>query len=190
MSEEVKDFNEDEIVEETKEVENEEVSAIEVIEKLNLENAKLKEDYLRAYAEGENIRKRSQIEIDKANKFAITSFAKELLVVADNLDRAILSISEKEEDNIKTIIEGIEMTQKQLNAVFEKFDIKKLSSLGEVFDPNFHQVIQQVEDKEKVEGTIISELQTGYVIKDRVLREAYVVVSTGGEKPAKKEDKK
>lgn len=187
MSEETKDLNEEEIME--TDAGDEEVSAIEVIEKLNEENTRLKEDYLRAYAESENIRKRAQAEIEKANKFAITNFAKELLSVADNLDRAILSICEKETDDIKTILEGIEMTQKQLNSVFEKFDIKKVPSLGEIFDPNYHQVIQQVEDKEKPEGTIVSELQTGYVIKDRVLREAYVVVSTGGEK-LKKEDNK
>jgi len=188
MSEETTETNEEEVVSE--EVNEEaEVSAIEVIEKLNEENTKLKEDYLRAYAEGENIRKRSQMEIEKANKFAITNFAKEMLAVADNLDRAISSVSETKDDSVKTIIEGIEMTQTQLNNVFDKFDIKKVPSLGEVFDPNYHQVIQQVEDKEKVEGTIVNELQTGYVIKDRVLREAYVVVSTGGEKPAKKEDK-
>lgn len=162
-----------------------EVSAEEDEELLRLkeENQKLKEDFLRAYADAENIKKRCAQEIEKNNKYAISSFAKNLLSVADNLDRALKSIPEDKKDDcehLKNLLAGVEMTQHELTKVFEKFGIKKMEIIGTKFDPNFHQVIQEVEDKEKANGTIISELQSGYMINDRILREAMVVVSKGG----------
>lgn len=162
-----------------------EVSAEEDEELLRLkeENQKLKEDFLRAYADAENTKKRCAQEIEKNNKYAISSFAKNLLSVADNLDRALKSIPEDKKDDcehLKNLLAGVEMTQHELTKVFEKFGIKKMEIIGTKFDPNFHQVIQEVEDKEKANGTIISELQSGYMINDRILREAMVVVSKGG----------
>ena len=161
---------EDEDVEENKEA--------KVLEKLMEENAKLKDDYLRAFAEAENTKKRCQQEIDKNNKFAIANFAKELLGVADNLQRAIDAAS-KEDDNAvcEGLLKGIELTQNELTKVFDKFNIHKMDIMGTVFDPNFHQVIQEVPDKSKPAGTIIAEIQTGYMINDRILREAMVVVT-------------
>lgn len=149
------------------------------IDLLIAENKKLKEDFLRAYADSENTKKRCQQEIDKNNKYAIANFAKNLLGVADNLQRAIDSI-DKKDANCKTLLKGIELTQDELTKVFAKFGVVKMDILGTVFDPNFHQVIQQVEDKTKPAGTVITELQTGYMINDRILREAMVVVTTGG----------
>ena len=162
-----------------------EVSAEEDEELLRLkeENQKLKEDFLRAYADAENTKKRCAQEIEKNNKYAISSFAKNLLSVADNLDRALKSIPEDKKDDcehLKNLLAGVEMTQHELTKVFEKFGIKKMEIIGTKFDPNFHQVIQEVEDKEKANGTIISELQSGYMINDRILREAMVIVSKGG----------
>ncbi len=162
-----------------------EVSAEEDEELLRLkeENQKLKENFLRAYADAENTKKRCAQEIEKNNKYAISSFAKNLLSVADNLDRALKSIPEDKKDDcehLKNLLAGVEMTQHELTKVFEKFGIKKMEIIGTKFDPNFHQVIQEVEDKEKANGTIISELQSGYMINDRILREAMVVVSKGG----------
>lgn len=162
-----------------------EVSAEEDEELLRLkeENQKLKEDFLRAYADAENIKKRCAQEIEKNNKYAISSFAKNLLSVADNLDRALKSIPDDKKDDcehLKNLLAGVEMTQHELTKVFEKFGIKKMEIIGTKFDPNFHQVIQEVEDKEKANGTIISELQSGYMINDRILREAMVIVSKGG----------
>lgn len=155
----------------------------EELEQLKEENKKLKEDYLRAYADAENTKRRCTQEIEKNNKYAISNFAKSLLSVADNLDRALKSIPEDKKDDcehLKNLLTGVEMTQRELDKVFEKFGIKKMDIIGTKFDPNYHQVIQEVEDKEKPNGTIIRELQSGYMINDRILREAMVVVSKGG----------
>ena len=155
----------------------------EELEQLKEENKKLKEDYLRAYADAENTKRRCTQEIEKNNKYAISNFAKSLLSVADNLDRALKSIPEDKKDDcehLKNLLTGVEMTQRELDKVFEKFGIKKMDIIGTKFDPNYHQVIQEVEDKEKPNGTIIRELQSGYMINDRILREAMVIVSKGG----------
>lgn len=141
------------------------------------ENQKLREDYLRAFAEVENTKKRCQQEIEKNNKYAIASFAKSLLSVADNLQRALDAAGKDADDARSGLIKGVELTQNELNKVFDKFDIHKMDILGKVFDPNFHQVIQEVEDKSKPAGTIVAEVQTGYMIHDRILREAMVVVT-------------
>ncbi len=153
------------------------------LEQLKEENKKLKEDFLRAYADAENTKRRCMQEIEKNNKYAVSSFAKNLLSVADNLDRALKSIPEDKKDDcehLKSLLAGVEMTQHELDKVFEKFGVKKMQALNSKFDPNFHQVIQEVEDKTKPAGTIIAELQTGYMINDRILREAMVVVTKGG----------
>lgn len=148
------------------------------IEELQAQNKKLKEDYLRAFAELENTKKRCAQEIDKNNKYAISSFAKSLLSVADNLGRAISAASDSSNsEQCEALLKGVELTQNELDKVFNKFGITKMNILNTVFDPNFHQVIQEVEDKEKPAGTIIAELQTGYMINGRLLREAMVVVT-------------
>ncbi len=141
------------------------------------ENQKLKDELLRALAESENIKKRCAAEIEKTNKYAVSSFAKDLLGVADNLDRALNAVQNETSDDAKALLEGVELTKKELTHVFEKFGITKMESMGKPFDPNFHQVIQQVSDPSKPAGTIISELQTGYMINGRILREAMVVVA-------------
>ena len=147
-------------------------------EDLKAENQKLKDDYLRAFAEAENTKKRCQQEIEKNNKYAIATFAKELLGVADNLQRAIEAVEKDEnKENCESLLKGIELTQSQLTKVFDKFDVHKMDIVGTVFNPNFHRVIQEVEDKTKPAGTIIAEVQTGYMIHDRILREAMVVVT-------------
>ncbi len=146
------------------------------------ENAKLKDAYLRACAESENVKKRCQQEIEKNTKFALSSFAKELLTVADNLHRAVTSVSAEQAEQCRPLLEGVEMTQNELSKVFAKFGIKKIDSLDKVFDPNFEQVVQEVEDPSKPAGTVIAELQSGYLINDRILREAMVIVTKGGKK--------
>jgi molecular chaperone GrpE len=146
------------------------------------ENAKLKDAYLRACAESENIKKRCQMEIEKNAKFALATFAKDLLPVADNLRRAITSVSAEQREQYRSLLEGVEMTQNELTKVFAKFGIKKIESLDKVFDPNFEQVVQEVDDPSKPAGTVIAELQAGYLINDRILREAMVIVTKGGKK--------
>ncbi len=148
------------------------------IKELQEQNQKLKEDYLRAFAELENTKKRCAQEIEKNNKYAISSFAKSLLSVADNLGRAISAASESQNsENCEALLKGVELTQNELTKVFEKFGITKMDIINQHFDPNFHQVVQEVEDKSKPSGTIIAELQTGYMLNDRLLREAMVVVT-------------
>ena len=183
MSKHKKDMNED-ILEDPAEPEPKEADGAEKPEEgfssdeLLAENQKLKEDILRAYAEAENVKKRCQQEIEKNSKYAIASFAKELLGVADNLQRAI-DATEKNQDNesCQNLLRGIELTQSELTKVFDKFHIHKMDILGSVFDPNFHRVIQEVDDKTKPAGTVVAEVQTGYMIQDRILREAMVVVT-------------
>lgn len=150
---------------------------------------KWKDLALRSQAEMENLRKRTQIDVEKAHKYAIVSFAKELLNVADCLNGAITH-AEKGIENLKqsgneecvtfleNLLKGVQMTEKQLSTAFEHNGIQKMQSLGVVFDPNLHKVIQEIEDDTKESGTIVQELQTGYTISgDRVLREAMVIVS-------------
>ena len=156
------------------------VTKTEEYQKLIEENAKLKNEFLRAYADAENTKKRCAQEIEKNSKYAISSFAKDLLSVADNLHRAIDSAAQTPSTECETLLKGVEMTEAELTKVFNKFGIQKMNIIGTHFDPNFHQVIQEVEDKEKPAGTIIAELQTGYMINDRILREAMVVVTKGG----------
>lgn len=143
------------------------------------EIAKLKEEFLRVLAESENIKKRCAAEIEKNNKFAVASFAKDLLVVADNLSRA-LSAGGENSAECEGVLKGVELTQNELAHVLEKHGIVPIESLGKIFDPNFHRVVQEVEDTSKPAGTIVAELQTGYLINGRILREAMVVVSKGG----------
>ena len=157
--------------------EPDEINLPEEIEKLKEENQKLKDSFLRAYAEAENTKKRCAQEIEKNSKYAISSFAKELLTVADNLGRALSAADENASEECKALLQGVEMTQTELTKVFAKFGIKKIDCMGQVFDPNFEQVVQEVEDAEKPAGTIISELQSGYMINDRILREAMVIVT-------------
>ena len=150
------------------------------IEALKEENQKLKDSFLRAYAEAENVKKRCQQEIEKNSKYAVASFAKEMLSVADNLQRAVSAVDEEHRTQYQAVLEGVEMTQKELTHVFAKFGVQKIDCMGKIFDPNFERVVQEVEDASKPAGTIISELQAGYMINDRILREAMVIVTKGG----------
>jgi len=132
----------------------------------------LKNQVLYAKAEAENIRRRSYEEADKTRKFAIEGFSQELLSVKDSLEASLVS------DNLdnKILIDGVELTLKQLNAVFEKFNITEINPIGEKFDPNEHQAMSMVESKEQESNTVLSVLQKGYKLNDRVIRPAMVSV--------------
>ncbi|MEY2864968.1 MAG: nucleotide exchange factor GrpE [Candidatus Methylopumilus sp.] len=123
-------------------------------------------------AEGENIRKRSIEDIDKARKFALEKFSSELLSVKDSLDAALTI----ENANIDSYKNGVELTQKQLINVFEKFGIHEIKALDEKFDPNQHQAISMIESEEEP-NKILAVLQKGYLLNERVLRPALVTVS-------------
>ena len=167
------------------EAEAAQVEQSDKIAEMQAEIDKMKDLYLRSQAEMENLRRRTRQELEKRSKFAVSSFAQDLLPVNDNLSRAMASIPESERngqsDLVKNLLVGLELTQKGLNAALEKFNIKPIESVGRVFDPNLHKVVQEVEDPTKPAGTIIQEWQKGYTIGgDRVLREAMVVVTRGG----------
>ena len=148
---------------------------------LEKEAAEMRDKFVRTYAEMENLRKRCQNEIEKNAKVAIADFALDLLPVADNLERALAqSIPEELKDNefLKNLRAGVEMTQKQLSSALSKNGVTLIESVGKPFDPNTQKAIQQIVDAEKEEGTVVQEWQKGYIIGgERVLREAMVIVS-------------
>ena len=156
-------------------------TCLEVIKALEKEKNELKEKYLRTAAEMENLRKRTAIEIEKTSRFAISKFAKDLLSVADNLSRALDTLNKEENQThseaIKNLIAGIELTQKELSSAFEKNGIYKQESKGKIFDPQKDKVVQEREDKSVPAGTVLEEWQPAYMIGDRILREAVVVVA-------------
>ncbi|MFN3230756.1 MAG: nucleotide exchange factor GrpE [Alphaproteobacteria bacterium] len=139
----------------------------------------MKDKVLRALAENENIRRRSQREKQDASKFAITNFARDLLSVADNLGRALDALPDdaKEDETFGTLVEGVELTGRELVSVFEKHGIKEVQPHGEKFDHNLHQAMFEVEDAEKPHGTVTEVMQIGYVLDDRLLRPAMVGVT-------------
>lgn len=148
------------------------------IAQLEAELIAVKDQALRTLAEADNVRKRAQKERDDATKYATSALAKELLGVADNLRRALEASGTLGAD-AKGFIEGVEATERQLLAAFDRCGIKKIEPLGEVFDPNFHRVMIEVENTDKPAGTVVQVLQAGYVIHDRLLREALVGVAKG-----------
>jgi molecular chaperone GrpE len=145
------------------------------------EIAGLKDQLLRALADAENTRRRSRKEIEDSGKYAVTNFAKEMLVVADNFRRALDAVPQDTQDPaLKNLIVGIEATERQLLSAFERFGIKKLDPMGQIFDPHLHQVMAEVQDPSQPTGTVVQVLQAGYTIQDRLLREALVAVAKGG----------
>ncbi len=138
-----------------------------------------KDSVLRAKADSDNVQRRAQAEIDKARKFALEKFAGELLSVVDNLERAIAAADEQNEV-IKPFLEGVEMTQKSLLTTLEKFAIKAIDPQGEVFNPEQHQAMSMQENDEVPANTVMAVMQKGYMINDRLLRPAMVMVSRGG----------
>ena len=139
---------------------------------LELQAAEHHDAWLRAKAEGENIRRRAQEDISKAHKFAVERFAGELLAVKDSLEAA-LAVPEQTVDSFKA---GVELTLKQLVSAFEKNALNEVSPAGEKFDPHKHQAIGMV-DSEQEANTVVTVLQKGYMIADRVLRPALVMVA-------------
>jgi len=167
------DLDENEDQDLSKESTNEESHEIDAqAEDLLVQIEDLKNQVLYAKAEAENIRRRSYEEADKTRKFAIEGFSQELLSVKDSLEA---SLSSDNVDN-KTLIDGVELTLKQLNAVFEKFNIIEVNPIGEKFDPNEHQAMSMVESKEQEPNTVLNVLQKGYKLNDRVIRPAMVSV--------------
>ena len=140
--------------------------------------AEAQEQLLRTLADSENLRRRLEREKEDLGNYIISNFAKEILSVVDNLQRAIKSIEDKKEDEsaFNTFVEGIELTEKQLITSLEKFKIKKINTNNEKFDPNLHQAMFEIEGKNSEAGRISEVIQDGYTIGDRLLRPAMVGV--------------
>ncbi len=160
---------------------------------LEAEVADLKDKLLRTLADMENLRRRTEKEVRDAREYAITSFARDLLSVGDNLARAVTAVPEEvraqAEDSIKSLFEGVDLTGRELSKTLEKHGVKKLEPLGNRFDPNVHQAMFELPNAEVPNGTVVQVLQDGYVIGERVLRPALVGVAKGGPKPAPSVDK-
>ena len=153
----------------------------------------MRDQLLRSVAEMENLRKRTRKEVADAREFAISSFARDLLSVSDNLRRAVEAVPEEEaqadagadSSGLKNLLDGVSMTERELHTALEKHKVKKMSPKGDKFDPNFHQAMFEVEDKEIPNNTVVEVIQDGYVIGERMLRPAMVGVSKGGPKTPK-----
>ena len=124
----------------------------------------------------ENYKKRSTKELEDFRKFANESLIHDLLSVIDNLERAIQAAKE-DQDNQQSLLEGVELTLKEINLILEKYGVSPIESLEQPFDPNFHQAIMQEETEAFDENTVIKEMQKGYLLRDRLLRPAMVVVA-------------
>jgi molecular chaperone GrpE len=155
------------------------------IAELEADVAKMKDQTLRALAEAENIRRRSQREIEDNNKYAVTNFARDMLPVADNLRRALETISAEmraSDERLNQFATGVELTERELLQALDKFQIKRVDPLDQPFDHNFHQAVMQVDVPGKAANTVVQVLQPGYTIHGRLLRPAMVAVATGSGK--------
>ena len=155
---------------------------------LERELAELKDKLLRALAEMENQRKRAERQVADARDYAVTSFARDVLGVADNMERALAALDaelrEKADAGVKALLDGVELTERELLKVLEKHGVKKFDPQGEKFDPHLHQAMFEQPDPSLPAGTVARVIQPGYMIGERVLRPALVAVAKGGPKPA------
>jgi molecular chaperone GrpE len=158
------------------------------VAELAREAADLKDRLLRALAEMENMRRRTEKEVADARSYAISNFARDVLAVSDNMGRALDTVGPElraaADSGIKALVEGIELTERELLKVLEKHGVRKLEPLGNKFDPNLHQAMYEVPDESVPSGTVVQVVQPGYTIGERILRPALVAVAKGGPKAA------
>jgi molecular chaperone GrpE len=155
---------------------------------LDRELADYKDRLLRTLADMENMRKRTEREVADSRVYGISAFARDILGVADNMHRAMQALDDelraKADDTMKALLDGVELTERELINVLEKHGVKKIEPLNQKFDPNRHQAMFEVEDVSVPSGTVVQVMQAGYLIGERVLRPALVAVSKGGGKSA------
>jgi len=154
-----------------------------VVEALAAENADLKDRLLRLAAEMENLRKRMAREIEDTRSYAIAKFARDMLTATDSLSRALLVLPAETRDSaegpLKSLIEGIDLTEREMQRLLAVHGVKPIEAEGQKFDPHKHQAMFEVPDPTRPEGTVVQVVQTGYAIGDRVLRPAMVGVAKG-----------
>jgi len=162
-----------------------EPSAEEIISGLRTELDGMRDAYLRAHAEMENTRKRAEADVETRSRFALQNFARDILSVADNLQRAREHLPrdlETLDETVKNLAVGLEMTEKGLMTVLERYGVTPVPGVGTPFDPHIHQAVQEADDPSVPAGTVVRVFQSGYRLHDRLLRAAMVVVSRGGPK--------
>jgi molecular chaperone GrpE len=159
----------------------------EIVAALQAEVAELKDKWLRAQAEVENIRKRAEREREEATKYSITKLARDVVAVGDNFQRAIDAVpagAAERDPALKSFLEGVTMTERELLNALDRHGIRRVQPLNEPFNPHLHQAVAQVPRTDVPAGTIVEVYQAGYMIEERVLRPAMVGVAQGGPKPS------
>ena len=159
------------------------------VAELEAQLAETKDHMLRALAEAENVRRRAERDKQDASKYAVASFARDVLSVGDNLRRALDSIdaeARKSSETLETLATGVEMTERELLSAMERNGIKRIDPLGQRFDSNAHEALFEIPDESKPQGTVAQVIEAGYMLHDRLLRPAKVGVTKGGPKPEPK----
>ncbi len=154
------------------------------IAELEEEIASLKDQFLRAMAEAENVRKRSERQLAEAHKYGVANFARAVLTIADDLSRALAAVPEEQRQGdglLQTLLGGVEAVERELAKVLEAHNIERIDPAGEPFDPNFHEAMFEVPNSEFPSGTVAQVIQPGYRLHDRLLRPARVGVAKGGD---------
>jgi len=163
-------------------------AAPDPVAELAREAADLKDRLLRALAEMENLRRRTEREVADARSYAISNFARDVLAVSDNMGRALAAVGPElraaADSGVKALVEGIDLTERELAKVLEKHGVRKLEPQGSKFDPNLHQAMYEVPDETVPSGTVVQVVQPGYTIGERILRPALVAIAKGGPKAA------
>jgi len=163
---------------------DETIESIDPTVALRAENAELKDRVLRTVAEMENLRKRTEREVSDTRTYAIAGFARDMLSATDALSRALMMLPaearESGDATTKTLIEGIEMAEREMQRLLAKHGVKPIEAEGQKFDPHRHQAMFEVPDPSKPEGTVVQVVQAGFAIGDRILRPAMVGVAKGG----------
>jgi molecular chaperone GrpE len=161
---------------------NADEALVERIATLEGEIATAQQDVLYAKAETQNVRRRAEKEVQDAHAYATTRFARDILSVADNLGRALSLIpaEAREDETMKGLVTGLEATERELANIFERHGIARIAAMGQPLDPNLHQAMMEMPSDDVAPGTIVQEIQAGYMIKDRLLRPALVGVAKTG----------
>jgi molecular chaperone GrpE len=165
----------------------EEAKVAELVETLARESAEYKDKLLRTLAYMENLRRRTERELADSRQYSIQSFARDILAVADNMDRGLQALDaelrETANAGVKALLDGVELTERELLKVLEKHGVRKFEpQQGERFDPNLHQAMYEISDPSQPTGSVAQVVQAGYMIGERMLRPALVAVSKGGPK--------
>jgi len=165
---------------------------LDPVEALVAENADLKDRILRTIAEMENLRKRTEREVSDSRTYAIANFARDMLTATDSLSRALMMLPVETRENADaattSLIEGIEMTEREMQRLLQKNGVRPILAEGEKFDPHQHQAMFEVPNSDMPDGTVVQVVQAGFAIGDRILRPAMVGVAKGGTRAAAKQE--